>query len=185
MLLKALSAVLFVTLLAPGPAVAGHVQFGLFETVTDSTGCVSGAGLRLSSGDSLSIVFRDAFNDSFEVFRAHVRALRAEPCRERQGVFGDSVFYYDVDMEPAEESRWGLGLAADAPGITAPRDAKHIEFRIRGEEAPYIISRCTSMEGEHWFVRREGHLKWHEYYYLPYDTESDCTDEDFADVPAR
>ena len=38
------------------------------------------------------------------------------------------------------------------------------------------------MEGMHFVVRHGSKLIWHEYYYVPFELESNCKDENFEDL---
>lgn len=50
----------------------------------------------------------------------------------------------------------------------------------------YTFSSCTSPEAVHLMVqpvaKSKSQLVWHDYYYLGYDVEPTCTDDDYADM---
>jgi hypothetical protein len=56
---------------------------------------------------------------------------------------------------------------------------------VDGDGTPESFRSCASSEGLHLTVWSgkplEGKLRWHEYYYLGYDVEADCTAKDIGD----
>ena len=64
-----------------------------------------------------------------------------------------------------------------------------ISADLDGDGQAEFFRACTSSEGVHftiWSGRPlEGRLRWHQYYYLGYDVEPDCTDKDVGVAPGK
>jgi hypothetical protein len=151
--------------------------FGLVDMNSDSTGCLTLKSDRAQPGDVLSIVCTSKMSpDSAWIVRAEIVSRQDSTCRINQGVFGDSLSYYDVRFPPTGRTL-GLGVVTAAPVNVALIDSMHVQLTVA--DIQYVVYECASLEGIHVFVRDGSKLIWHEYYYVPYDLESNCNDEDF------
>ena len=160
--------------LAAGPIASAPVQprFGVAEVESDSTGCVVTNGWRLAMGDTVLIVLINPPAIAMGVVGHEIRG----PCRQQGQVFGDSVFTYAVRIHPKEELEPGLGAAVVAPQMAGSVDSTGVSVRVPGRGGPYTFRYCASMEGMHITAWQGQRRVWHEYYYVGYDLEPDCTD---------
>ena len=176
---------LTLTLLSTFPAYAdtadADLQFGMVVSFSDSTGCMAGSGLRLALGDSVTVLAPE-LNQPLP--GRVLQKLRGE-CIPNQGVFGDSVNAYALTLEAAPDTEWAPALGVSGAHPAMRIQGNRVLFWVPGLPDTFIARGCTSMEGFHVFVRSAGRLLYHEYYYVPWSTEPDCTDEDFIDVPLR
>jgi hypothetical protein len=81
------------------------------------------------------------------------------------------------DLTPA------LGVAVIGHSVAVKREAGVFVAELDGEPPRESFRACASTEGAHLTVWSgqplRGKRRWHTYYYLGYDTESDCTPGDF------
>jgi hypothetical protein len=160
-----------------GTPAFGQPHFGVAEIETDSTGCVSTNGWRLASGDTLLI----AMIEPPGIATGVVGRQLPGPCQPHGEVIGDSVFVYALHFRSHGEIEPGLGAGVLAPNLTESVDSTGVKVWISGEAQPYTFRYCTSMEGIHITGWHGQQRVWHEYYYLGYDVEPDCTDDEVGD----
>ena len=63
-----------------------------------------------------------------------------------------------------------------APQMAGSVDSTGVSVRVPGRGGPYTFRYCASMEGMHITAWQGQRRVWHEYYYVGYDLEPDCTD---------
>ncbi len=100
-------------------------------------------------------------------------------------MLGDSVFAYTLRWHPHGEFDGGLGAAIVAAGALATVDSGGISIRTSGAGDPYTFRSCASMEGIHFTAWQGERRVWHEYYYVPFDLEPNCTDAEVGGDDAR
>lgn len=97
---------------------------------------------------------------------------------------GESSVLYRLDVGDAIGSSFelGFGILAEAPdsgGDTAPT-----ELDLDDDGAQEFFYQCKSREGEHMIVRTgdrlSGETRWRAYYYLGYEAEPNCREEDYS-----
>jgi len=74
-----------------------------------------------------------------------------------------------------------------APGIALFDPSARVEFvngefvvRTEGVASPLRFRQCASNEGLHLTAWRGNHRTWHEYWYLGYDVEPNCSEKETA-----
>lgn len=149
-------------------------RFAIAWIGTDSTGCIEIEGSALHSDDSLLVITLDPP----AVTRARVGSELQGACRGGRGVLADSVLSYGIRVAPLAELEGTLGVAILAPGSSGAVVGGKPQVRIPGDAMPYTFESCASHEGIHFMARRDGVLVWHGYYYLGFDLEPDCPEEE-------
>ena len=103
--------------------------------------------------------FKIAVFDPDGTIEGSVVRLAEKPCDERASLTGNS---YVVVTGP-KESAIDIGIA-----MLGPRE--QISAKM-----------CASTEGLHLTAWADGRRVWHTYFYLGYDVDPDCTDEEWKE----
>lgn len=165
--------IIAIVLFASTPASASDTmfQFGIANTWPRSLACVTFQGQELKPGQTIYVI---AFDPQRWV-RGQVVEKRTTPCNE-QGALDGTV--YDARLEQADTVEDQLGVAVVAPNATVAVENKAVVLVSRLDRRPVVFRRCTSGEGIHFLAWQGGKLLWHEYYYLGYDVEPTCSEEE-------
>lgn len=171
-----------VVLLACSPRAAAGFRFdadvGVVQSARDVSPCLAIAAADLAPGDTLLAVSADRPQGIAVV---KIDARRAHPCTlpgdEWGSVSIERASFYNVTLrvsqgtfrEPAITFRSNARLDLVGGVVTGDLD---------GDGRPERFAECTSREGVHlrvMTVTSDREIdRWHQYYYLPYDLESNC-----------
>ena len=170
-----MTALLFVAQLATVPAI------GLAAS-TESGVCLAMAAPRLSAGAVVTLVRPDPPQ---AVVTATVEQALPSCDLERHSVDGP---YYRVRLRssPADDSTIWVAFSGELASRSTPAG---IVIRLSAAYPNVRVRDCTSNEGVHYTVWAGEPLKtrrlWHTYYYLNYDAEPSCREQDIHPRFAR
>jgi hypothetical protein len=92
---------------------------------------------------------------------------------------------YEIRMLKGSLELSTLAIAVFASSRPFSKHGNSVTADVDGDGTPESFRSCASSEGLHLTVWSgkplEGKLRWHQYYYLGYDVESDCTAKDIGD----
>lgn len=145
---------LLLQMFASADAEATTPRFGVVTWRPDGSACATFAE-KIVDGTPLSItVF-----DPQRTFQGSVVRFSERPCHESAQIAGTS--YVIVTAEKQSTAAVGVAVIGGDGRITARM--------------------CASIEGLHLTAWSDNRRLWHEYFYLGYDVEPDCTEEERAD----
>jgi len=150
-------------------------RFGIVDALSDTSGCFNLRHRKVMPEDQLWVLFWPP--DSAWVQNVRIQKRLEGSCRSH-GVLGDSLTTYEVRFI-ATEIAGGLGLGVLSRRSVLMQQRQDDEVVLSIDHREYRVRQCTSMEGIHFIVKQGSRSVWREYYYLPYDVEPDCRDEDF------
>ena len=148
------------------------LRFGITE-VFGSPACAVFAGVELQPGQPLFFIALDPQR----WVSGRIIQKRTQACREESILEGIA---YDVQLDLPEDEFLGLGVSVAGPesiAITGEGEQMSLVSSAGGEAITF--RRCSSNEGLHFFASRDQARFWHEYYYVPYDLEPNCTENDY------
>ena len=145
-------------------------RFGIVEIHSSSSACAIFKGKALTPGQNIHAVFID----SHKWVEGKVIQVRSTRCREY--ALSDGIVY-DVQLKGADFAGWDVGVAVIASQATISVRGADVILSDAGN-SPIVLKNCTSSEGVHFLARQDEKLLWHEYYYVGYDTEPTCAEED-------
>lgn len=165
----------------------GDVQFdvvrdiGLFAAKQQAEFCLSMKNPALKRGQEMTLIWAPVEDHLFkpEIRYGRIVEKLSEPCDPVNHSQGDAS--YRLDAGKLERGRIYFAIVGWQNKMTIERS------NVRGIVGSSELSfrSCTSMEGIHFTIWRgealTGKRLWHDYYYLGYDTEPTCKDEDFKD----
>ena len=151
-----------------GGAQAAHAA-PRYGVVAGPEACLIMSGPRLAPGTHVVVVV----DNPQTAFEATVRAVRDSACAASSMVAGTS---YAIDLGDSLTTGPDLGIAVLAAGAKIVHQGKHTLVRTPGSRTPLRIATCASGEGIHLNAWRGSKRVWHEYFYLGYDLEPDCTE---------
>lgn len=144
-------------------------SYGVVDIAAGPQACLIMSGPKLTPGARLLVVV-----DNPQIaFEATVRAVRDSACAANSLVQGTS---YAIDLGDSLTAGPDLGVAVLAAGSKIVRQGKHALVRTSGYRTPLRIATCAAGEGIHLTAWRGSKRVWHEYFYLGYDLEPDCTE---------
>ena len=152
-----------------------HLRFGV-AGFTRGSACAAIPGPELEAGTFLTVVVPDAPQRAFP---ARVGRPVAG-CRALKRSTADGPLYL---LEEVAES--DVTVAVVVVGSISTTSARgRVELKPEGADQTLTVSSCTSTEGLHlavWLGRPvKGERLWHQYWYLGYDLEPTCTNEEAA-----
>lgn len=154
-----------------GGAAAAHAapRYGVVDIDTGTEACLIMTGPKLAPGTRVLVVV----DNPQTAFEATVRAIRDSACAANSMVSGTS---YAIDLGDSPTSGPDLGIAVLEAGSKVVRQGKHTMVRTPGDRTPLRIATCASGEGIHLTAWRGSKRVWHEYFYVGFDLEPDCTE---------
>jgi hypothetical protein len=150
---------------------ASSPRLGAAVVSTDTTACITFQGDSIRPGERVLVFL---FSPP-RVVDGLVRRASSEPCRPNAALEGQA---YRVDLRYAIAESEEIGVAVLDP--TARTEYLNGEFVVftKGAAAPLQMRECSSHEGLHLTAWRGNRRTWHAYFYLGYDLESTCSDEE-------
>jgi hypothetical protein len=92
---------------------------------------------------------------------------------------------YEIRMLKGSLEPSAIAIAVFASSRPFVKHGDSVSADVDGDGVAESFRSCASSEGLHLTVWSgkplEGKLRWHQYYYLGYDVESDCTAKDIGD----
>jgi hypothetical protein len=172
------AALLLMQLAAAGPPV------GVASITAAGEGCVAMPAPPLAPGSTVTLVQPD----SPQSVLAATIEQPAMSCADLEGGMISGP-YYRVRQISSTASERGTVWVAFRGKLNARKTASgEIVLRLSVTYPNIQIRSCTSYEGLHLTVWTGAPLKsrrlWHEYYYLGFDVEPSCEDEDIESQPA-
>jgi hypothetical protein len=154
-----------------GGAATAHAapRYGVVDIAAGPEACLIMSGPMLAPGTRLLVVV----DNPQTAFEATVGAVRDSACAANAMVAGTS---YAIDLGDSLTTGPDLGIAVLAPESRIVRQGKHTLVRTPGYRTPLRIATCAAGEGIHLTAWRGSKRVWHEYFYLGYDLEPDCTE---------
>ena len=155
------------------PAIASP-KLGAALVKADTIACVTFAGPARRVGDQ---VFLFLFSPP-RVIDGVIQARSSKACN--MGLEGQG---YVIALRYPITNTEEIGIGLYDP--TAVVEYLNGEFVVRteGARAPLRFGRCASEEGLHLTAWRDNRCTWHEYWYVPYALDPDCTEEEAAKWP--
>lgn len=96
-----------------------------------------------------------------------------------------SLHSYEIRMLKGSMDPSTLAIAVFGASKPFVRRGDSVTGDVDGDGTPEFFRSCTSSEGVHltiWSGRPvAGKRRWHQYYYLGYDVQADCTTKDVGD----
>jgi len=162
----------------PDPSVLASPRLGVVAIHADGSACVTLRGEPLKAGTPfLAILFAPPrIVDGVVGQKASAPCNRASTSEDRS-----SAAQLRHRMGDTDE----VGVAICAPGARAEYAAGEFLVYTRDAKGPLSFRRCASQEGLHLTAWRGARRTWHAYWYLGFDVESDCTDEEAAEGGPR
>lgn len=147
-------------------------QLGVAVVQADGSACVTfRGGAPVRAGERILLIL---FSPP-RVVDAEVRGKAPAPCDKT--LIGDAQAYraqLRYSMGGSEEL--GIGVS-DAGARAEYRDGEFVVY-TREAKTPLSFRQCASGEGVHLTAWRGNRRTWHEYWYVGFDLESTCTDEE-------
>jgi len=182
---------LFITILATTVASAyavetAHGQFnlqaqiGVAEVNNNGDGCLTIMNAALRGNEVISLVSLQKPQTFIETKIVNKLSQR---CSRNTEVPNNASFYsFRVKKNEAKLIGPALAIVGFNSSIKIVRGKIHADLNSDGSLESFRL--CTSNEGLHLTVWAGEPLKskrlWHEYYYLGYDVEPNCTKKDYA-----
>ena len=92
---------------------------------------------------------------------------------------------YEIRMRKGSLEPSALAIAVFASSRPFVKHGDSVNADVDGDGVPESFRSCASSDGLHLTVWSgkplEGRRRWHQYYYLGYDVEADCTAKDIGD----
>jgi hypothetical protein len=156
--------------LLSGMAAPGHaaVRYGVVSSDTGSVACMTMAGPRLAEGTPILVVF----DNPQTVFEAVVGASMDSACAGGSLVVGTS---YSINLGQSRDS-FDLGIAVLTPKSKIVLEGHRVIVETPGVRTSLSFATCASGEGIHLTAWRGPRRVWHQFYYLGYDLEPDCSE---------
>lgn len=156
-------------------------NIGLFAAKQHGEFCLSIKNPALKRGQEMTLIWAPVEDHLFkpEIRYGRVVEKLLEPCDPVNHNKDDAADR--IDAGKLEHGRIYFAIVGRQNKLTILRGT------VRGIVGSNELSfrSCTSMEGIHFTIWRgealTGKRLWHDYYYLGYDTEPACKDEDFKD----
>ena len=156
---------------------ASSPVFGVASTSTAGDTCLAMPGQRLTAGSIVTLVEP---NRPQSVATAVVEEAVAS-CKDLETALIDGPYYRLSRLSPAPKDR-SLWIGVPERVANQKTAAGQISLRLSQQHEDVRIRLCPSREGLHLTAWDGEPLKsrrlWHQYYYLGYDVEPSCTEED-------
>jgi len=152
-------------------SVRGSPRLGAAVLRPDSSACVTFRGEPRRAGDQVLLFL---FSPP-RVVDGWIRGQSPESCNQTAGVEAQS---YLVKLRHPISEAEEVGVAVY--DLSARVEYAEGEFIVRttGASAPLQFRQCASQEGLHLTAWRGNRRTWHEYWYLGFDLEPNCSDEE-------
>ena len=157
--------------LGSGSFVEGAPRLGVASAGPDSSVCVAFRGESLRPGDEVLVFL---FSPP-RVADGRIRMRRESACNESSEA-AQLSYVLNLRHQVMEEGEVGIALL----DRTARVEYSNGEFIVHteGAKTPLRFSQCASHEGLHLTAWRGNRRTWHEYWYLGFDLEPTCPDEE-------
>ena len=156
--------------------VPGEPRFGI-ATLSATAACLASPGSPLAEGTAVTLVTPEKPQ---RIYRVRVQR-RVSACATLAGA-GVGGPYYQVAGAPAGGDRLVAVAILGTVQAAVANDVAEVTFGAAGERL--TVRSCSSHEGIHLTAWRgkplEGRRLWHAYWYLGYDVEPSCTEEEVA-----
>jgi hypothetical protein len=147
-------------------------QIGIVSTTDAGQLCLTLPNPSLSAGMPIAIITLDVPQ---KILKAKIAGKMAKVCEEHSLM--ESVVSYRVQAGAPPGGMLGIGVVGFS-GKFVLRDSKAFaDLNDNGIEDSFHS--CAGSEGVHLTVWDGEPLKWHDYHYLGFDVESDCTQANF------
>jgi hypothetical protein len=160
---------------------AKSTAFGVAPISAAGDGCLAMPQVRLATGSIVTLVQP---NQPQSVMTAVIEEPIAS-CKDLEAAMIDGPYYRLRGLSPAPEER-SVWIAVPGRVVNAKTAAGQVSLRLSQQHNDVRIRSCTSSEGLHltaWDGEPlESRRLWHQYYYLGYDVEPSCTEEDVGDA---
>ncbi len=154
-------------------------HFGVVAIDSDGTGYLAVRVQHLQRGTPILVVtWDDAMANAQRAIYGKVARPLEGTCVPLRGVLEDSIYRYEVCLQRDPALQWGLGIAVLAPKLTVSEKDGSVTVRGARPGAPFTFRSCASTEGIHFTVWQGERRVWHQYYYLGYDIEPNCPDDE-------
>lgn len=160
------------------PALDYAKRVGVAHVKDKSTVCMTISNADLPRGAKVRLIF-DAPGSRQTEAEAVIRNKRAGACN---GDVSGSSHSYSLTLTKAEAGATNIAVAIVDYAKPFRREKNLLVADFNGDGRDEHLRSCTSSEGVHLSIRstkaRESKCVWHAYFYLGYDVEPTCTDED-------
>ena len=163
---------LIVLLASSHPTIASP-RLGVAVLRPDSTGCVTFRNELRKPGDHLLLIL---FSPA-RIVDGVITGPSEESCKEAADQEAQG---YVCALRYPISNQEEVGVAIYDP--TARAEYSDGEFLVytQGARAPLRLRQCFSHEGLHLTAWRDNRRTWHEYWYLGFELEPNCTEEEVA-----
>jgi len=153
----------------PRPPLFGLAMFG-----GDSPPCVAISSGSAAVGEYVSVL---VLSEPPRAFQARIGATPASPCDDSE-LTGTTFELVQIQGPLPEDPDIAIVVRETASQLKRIGEEK---WAVVGSEPPRTFRRCASSEGLHFSAWVGARRVWHEYYYLGYDVDPTCTEEETAE----
>jgi hypothetical protein len=146
-------------------------RLGVAALHADGSACVTFRGLPMRSGERIWVIL---FSPP-RVVDGSVGAEEETPCNRKSPTEGRS---YTARLRRSMGDAEEVGIAVSSPGARVEALDGEFVLHTPGAKTPLSFRLCASGEGLHLTTWRGHRRTWHAYWYLGYDLEGDCSDEE-------
>jgi hypothetical protein len=151
--------------------VGASPRLGVAVIQADGSACVTFRGASVRAGEKILLIL---FSPP-RVVDGDVRGKAPAPCDKT--LIGDAQAYR-VQLRYSMGGSEELGIAVFDAGARAEYHDGEFIVQTREAKVPLRFRQCASGEGVHLTAWRGNRRTWHEYWYVGFDLESTCTDEE-------
>ena len=157
-----------------GQSALASPRIGAALVRPDSVACVTFRGEPRRTGDHVLLFL---FSPP-RVVDGWIRGRSTEPCNQSVGLEAQS---YLLGLRHSISEAEEVGVAVyDLSARVEYLDGEFI-VRTQGASAPLQFRQCASQEGLHLTAWRGSRRTWHEYWYLGFDLEPNCSEEEASE----
>lgn len=156
-------------------------QLGVTEVDSEGAGCLTIIDPTLKVNEAISLV---SLQKTQKAIKAIIKNKTSKSCSKNPEVLPDASFYvFKINKSEAENMTHGIAVTGFNGSFNVIKAKVRADLDGDGNLESFRL--CTSNEGLHLTVWADEPLKsrrlWHEYYYLGYDVQPNCTKKDYED----
>jgi len=154
-------------------------QIGVAEVTANGDGCLTIMNAGLREKETIRLV---SLKEPQMLMQATIVGKLAQSCSRNIGIPNSASFYsFRIGNMTADPMALAIAVAGAGGGFTVAGGKVRADLNNDGRLASF--RECASQEGLHLTVWTGEPLKskrlWHEYYYLGYDVEPNCSEKDY------
>ena len=150
-------------------------RFGVTLKTSSERACATFQGPELKVGQDILV----ATFDPPQWINGKITEIRSARCETPDDLSGVGYEVQLKQIENRNEPELGIAVVM-TPAKKTVKSRRPVLF-INVNEEPIIFHECASHEGVHLSAWQGKRRIWHEYYYLRYDVDPTCTEEEFEE----